>query len=294
MLDRIGCRDSAGLFYFKSNKMKCKIITLNPETAKELLSKNIGNRKIKRTKGFYSSQMINGDWKENGEPIIIDTNGIVKDGQHRMYAVIEADYSYQVPLVYDVNPDVMDTIDTGSNRGLNDVLELNGFKNSNKLSSILKGIMSYDQGLIGTALSVKGIIKDRNYVSNKTGLEFAMKNSEDLASVVRQSCAYHARQTVKVFSIKDIGVMIYVIAKFNFKDEHDVFIKNLLGVTLEENKASTWLYKKLLDFNSKKISVTALWRMAAFIKVWNIYITGDVPVNYLRIDVSNIEKPISI
>ena len=126
--------------------MKAEIIYLNPSKAKELLSMNIGNRNKKsNVKKFYVKQMKEGSWKENGEPIIVDTSGIVKDGQHRLLAVIESGHSYNVPLITGVDPNVMDTIDTGSNRSLSDVLNLNGFLYPSNLSALVKAIINYDR-----------------------------------------------------------------------------------------------------------------------------------------------------
>ena len=57
--------------------MRAEIKLLTPEFARELLKMNVGNRRLKSIKNAYVGQMINGEWKENGEPIIIDVNGFI-------------------------------------------------------------------------------------------------------------------------------------------------------------------------------------------------------------------------
>ena len=122
--------------------MKATVITLTPQLAKDYLARNIENRKVNKTNlNFCINQMINGKWKENGEPIIIDANGVIKDGQHRLIACIEAKYSFRVPVISNVDPNVMDTIDTGRNRTASDVLHLEGFKYCSLVASSIKTIL---------------------------------------------------------------------------------------------------------------------------------------------------------
>ena len=58
--------------------MKCRIIHMTPSTAKSLLGKNLGNRQISEKKlKEYVTAMNNGEWKANGESIIIGSNGLM-------------------------------------------------------------------------------------------------------------------------------------------------------------------------------------------------------------------------
>ena len=104
--------------------MESIVITLTPEIAKRYLSKNKKNRSMSSKVHLYAEDMKAGRWKENGESIIIDKNGVVKDGQHRLSATIISQHEWMVPIVTGVEPSVMDTIDTGKNRSLSDILKL--------------------------------------------------------------------------------------------------------------------------------------------------------------------------
>ena len=110
--------------------MKASVVEMTPELAASLLERNTRNRNPK--KGHVENlahQMAEGLWKENGEAIIVDKNGDLSDGQHRLKACLLSGKSFRVVLVQGVEPTVMDTIDTGSNRSLKDMLQLEGFKN---------------------------------------------------------------------------------------------------------------------------------------------------------------------
>lgn len=274
--------------------MKAEIKLITPKLAKELLAMNEGNRKIKKSTGFYAAQMLNGEWKENGEPIIIDRNGLLKDGQHRLHAVIDASYTYKAPVISGVDPDVMDTIDTGINRSLSDVLEFNGFKNASATASVVKGIMGYIYGTKahlsdnGAAVSRKDV--KTNYVSNKIGLAFARDNKSELDFLFSICNKLYLSQTVKVYKQKEIAVMIYMIAAFRPDEEHITFIKKILGVIVEEGTVCSWLYKKRFSSFNNGARISSDWRNSAFIKVWNLYVDGDIPITYLKIDTKKKEE----
>ena len=67
---------------------------ITPEIAQELIDNHNANnprRKINRNVvSAYAVDMANGAWNLNGEPIVIDANGEIKNGQHRLLAVIAA------------------------------------------------------------------------------------------------------------------------------------------------------------------------------------------------------------
>ena len=269
--------------------MKAEIVLLNPELAKRLLKKNVGNRDLKnRCYNSYINQMKNGSWKENGEPIIIDKNGIIKDGQHRLMAVIEANYSYHCPIISDVDPNVMDTIDTGTNRSLPDVLKLNGFIYNIEISSLIKSINKYQLKL--KDLGDSG--HDRlNVITNSMGLDYALKNKEPLIRLCSESKRIHSSQKVKLLNIKQIGTFLYIIAKgFDFNQSHIDFIELICGVKADSNSCTKYVYDKILASKTGKINIKSIYLTNLIIKGWNIYNSCDMPVNRINVRINNYEK----
>ena len=271
--------------------MRAEIKLINPELATELLKMNVGNRKLKGIKNAYVGQMLNGEWKENGEPIIIDVNGFIKDGQHRLNACIEADFSWECPIIYDVDPNVMDTIDTGTNRTLRDILQLNGFSYSSDLASLIKSIITFNKG--NNAISKHGgSVRDSkvSYVSNNMGLKYANENKENLLRIVKTVERVYSNQTVNVLGKKDLGVLLYMISDYNFNETHVNFLKKISGIHIDENSVTSWVYKKLLSSKVNKTSLKSEWKLSAIIKAWNIFSNGDHPVKHLKVDLSNKEE----
>jgi hypothetical protein len=105
-----------------------EIVTLTPERATELLEHNTINRPlldqhVRRIAG----QIMTGKWRFNGDTIKISDDGAVLDGQHRLWAIIEARTAVETILVYGIKREAFSTIDTlRKPRSGSDVIALSG------------------------------------------------------------------------------------------------------------------------------------------------------------------------
>lgn len=77
------------------NEMTMTYELITPEIAAKIMENNTGNRSLSRgTVRAYAQDMIHGNWSSNvGSAISIDRDGILRDGQHRLAAVIESGVS---------------------------------------------------------------------------------------------------------------------------------------------------------------------------------------------------------
>lgn len=73
-------------------KMTMTYEFITPEMAESLLETNTNNRKIsKGTVQAYTNDILNNNWDESvGVAISIDENGVLRDGQHRLTAIVQA------------------------------------------------------------------------------------------------------------------------------------------------------------------------------------------------------------
>lgn len=119
-------------------------IDITPEFAESLLKMNANNRPVKRKRvETYARDMINGKWEINGEPIIIDSNGNLKDGQHRLMAVIESQCTCTMAVIMGVNPDCT-IYDRGVNRSYKDIISMHydeNWKHANNTIAICNAFL---------------------------------------------------------------------------------------------------------------------------------------------------------
>jgi hypothetical protein len=260
--------------------MRAEIETINPEYAKLLLEKNIGNRTLKTSAKEFAKQMAEGLWKENGECIIIDKNGTIKDGQHRLHACIQADYTWQCPVIYDVEPDVMDTIDTGTNRTLSDVLQFNGFKYHGKISALVKLIKKYEKDM--TYLDTSG--GSKHLISNNEGLQYAIDNKDNLTNLVKLSNRIADKQNIRILTCSEIAIYLYIIAEgFNIKDIHEEFLKGVCGVIANSDSSFHYAFSKLSYGRENKIKTSPIYKVNLIIRTWKIFRDNDMHIQRLVI-----------
>jgi hypothetical protein len=106
------------------------------KTAEALLAQNDSNRSIREAKvEQYARDMRNGNWNLCTGPIVVDVDGKLIDGQHRLTAQIRAGIKIKWLVLRNVDSDVQRTIDTGAMRSAADVLHFAGEQYSQQLAT---------------------------------------------------------------------------------------------------------------------------------------------------------------
>ncbi len=99
--------------------------TIDREKAQQYIAKNVGNRPVSRP---HLNQLISrqqrAEWKTNGDSIRFDSNGDLRDGQHRLHMVMLTGIPIEAVVIRGVDPDAFVTMDTGKNRTITDVLAI--------------------------------------------------------------------------------------------------------------------------------------------------------------------------
>lgn len=125
--------------------MRTEVMTVTPAMAEKMIKASTGvNRPLKtQIVRQYANDMASGKWKENGESIILDDNGNILDGQHRLHAVVMSKMTFRFSVTRGVDASSYDTIDTGTKRSGRDVLYVAGYKDACNLAAVLSAIHRY-------------------------------------------------------------------------------------------------------------------------------------------------------
>lgn len=129
-----------------------ELIDLTPKMAADLLASNTMNRtlnqsRVKRIKASIDS----GEWRLNGQPIIVSDNGVLLDGQHRCAAVEMAGVAVKTLIVYGISEEAFATIDCGKSRTASDVLSSKRIANPKRVASVLRLIWQNTLGVLGSS-----------------------------------------------------------------------------------------------------------------------------------------------
>ena len=123
----------------REDSVEYRLVTITPEFAKELLSGNTNNRKLRQNVvDRYASDMKSGRWDENAiSTISVAEDGTLKDGQHRLNAIVKSGKSIRFLLITGVYNDAH-MYDRGASRSTSDVSKLLGLDFTPKEISCIK------------------------------------------------------------------------------------------------------------------------------------------------------------
>lgn len=148
-----------------TQKITAKVETITPSKAKQMLERMAPNRNAsERRVRVYSRAMASGDWKMTGEGLMVNGDGTLLNGQHRLLACIQAGVPFRTLVVRGVDHDAMAAMDQGRARTAAQILAMDGVKNSAWLAAAaawvwrLRNRAVYGESV--TPQEVKGIISD--------------------------------------------------------------------------------------------------------------------------------------
>jgi len=113
---------------------------ITPEIAKSMLERNTKNfRKIKESSiRNYARDMESGNWSLSHQGISFDKDGVLHDGQNRLYACIKSGVPFETLVFKNCDGKLSFNVDVGPRRNVADWLRQNGYKNCTQLASALK------------------------------------------------------------------------------------------------------------------------------------------------------------
>jgi len=105
--------------------MYSQVETISPEIAKSFLATNQNNRPLKSSRvSLYAEQMKNGEWYLTEQGISFGKDGNLRNGQHRLHAVVKSGVSVKMYVTYDCENSAFEMLDVGVNRTIKDITGL--------------------------------------------------------------------------------------------------------------------------------------------------------------------------
>ena len=127
---------------------KSEVMTVTPQIAQEWVTLNTRNRPVRYSRvARFARDMKDGTWTLNGETVKISADGTILDGQHRLYACIQAGVSFETFVIRGLPLQAQDTIDTGAARTMGDQFGLRGEAHGNLLAAITRQAYKWLHGV---------------------------------------------------------------------------------------------------------------------------------------------------
>lgn len=252
--------------------------TISPEEALELLVKSkqfkgggpfIQNRPIRPAHvDNLARDMLRGAWQANGESIKIDANGQLRDGQHRLTAVVKTNIPLFTAVVTGIAPSAYGTIDRGARRTGGDTLSSAGYKNCNNLAAAAQMLYKY---LLGASIAGGG---KGNRLENYEILEF-LKTHPDLPEAVRYFSGKGRWELSRLFTAS-LGAMLTYLFRVHDHDTTEQFWLQVGTGECATRGNPTHSLRTILIRNAMNVEnkMTTEAMMGAAIKAWNAFVEG--------------------
>lgn len=251
-------------------KVIAKLVEVTPDLAAEWLEMNTMNRNISQTTvKRYALAMLAGEWQQNGQTITIAEDGTVLDGQHRLWAVIEAGVTVTFLVVFNVSKDAIATIDSGVTRTFRHVLQIKGSKHASTAATLTKFAWIYDNfdaelSDSSAKIAVRNPVLEIYYDDNTALIEQA-------AAIADTGCHH--------FTKSHMAFCIYLFLRKN-PGRAEAFAGMLkTAQNLYTGHPIMTLRTKLIDNLMSKHKLSVREAAAFYIKAWNAFLKGkDISV----------------
>lgn len=245
---------------------------IGPARARSLLDTQTKNRKLSvRTVAKYVATMESGHWALNGHAIVIDENGHLLDGQHRLQAVIESGVTIRSIVVQGIESGVFDTIDQGRKRSLADIAGIAGYDDQQALAAALNFLSVWLSGSVSQGGSLTA--------DNSSLLELAGEHPD-----LGQSVAFLGQwQFQKGFFRRGRAIVLHYLMAQKDRAEADRFWEQMMtGEDLAGDDPVFIARKRLLEGAMapvKRMGLEAATIM--LLRAWNLRREGTTSVRPL-------------
>lgn len=200
----------------RKEKRFAEMVHLSPSRARALLAANPDNRKLSnRQAETFASDISNGRWVFNGEPIILADTGELNDGQHRCEAVSLAGKGIDVLLVAGVPRATRTTVDMGRVRTTGDFLHMHKIEQGKIVAAAAQMLLAFETDRImgfqrGVGKANSQMVSYTMKPTKQEILEFARENMNDLR---RAMDALNAQKVAMVASYSRLVGILCVLAR---------------------------------------------------------------------------------
>lgn len=240
-------------------------VTVTPSLAKQWLSKNAeNNRQPKKSKiPAYARDMLSGHWNsDTGETIKFDEDGVLVDGQNRLYAVIQAGVAIDFDVARGLPRTAMQVIDSGAARNGMDVLKIAGATDRARSAAIVRWVILWDHKAFtgnGPILAPTNTEILERYRAEAGPFDAAAKRATDC-------------QNRGLGAGTPAGVAHFLFSRIDVEQTHQFFDQYISGANLPDRSSVLALRNKMARIRIDRLSRAE--QLALFIRSWNAFREG--------------------
>jgi hypothetical protein len=230
--------------------------------ATEFLRSSAGNRKIsQRRVAAYSEKMAADAFPITGEPLIFDEHGRLRQGHHRLLAIVACDARLPLLIVRGVPVKAVAHLDSGASWSLADHLSARGEKNATALAATIKWNWRYEHGDLYSQVLTAPSDEMLDWYEARPGLRDSLAAIDGVRRQVRIGASH-------------LGGFHFVCVAIDPADADDFFSKLASGARLSAGSPILAL-RRWTDARHRSIDRPRPGIVSALlIKTWNYYRDG--------------------
>jgi hypothetical protein len=233
------------------------IEVIGVKEAADYLQFNINNRPIKQSHVEHLvDEMLSGRWKFNGESIVFDNQGVLRNGQHRLTAILKARWREAFLVVRGIDPSAFSTMDCGRARSGQDALSLLGHQNAKVKANVIVWLEQY-----------------YNNTLRAQSTQWGSKTKTSPSKVVELSSKYknlYICDNGRSLGVQTItNVCKYIFSTLDHEMASDFLQKVETGENLTANDQEYLLRNRLIANRTSRARLSNKYILALFIKAWN-------------------------
>jgi hypothetical protein len=244
--------------------MTFELETIDREKAQEYIGKNVANRPPSKAHlDLLIGRQKRGEWKTNGDSIRFDTDGNLRDGQHRLHMVMLTGMPIEAVVIRGIDPESFDTLDTGKNRSIFDVLSIRKEPEAKLLSLALPWTYRYlydrMSGRIESHQLLLAVLEDHQGLHKTTAFFDGLSQPSGAPDHKDITLAAH-----------------YLFSRVDRKEADDFIGRYVTGLRLEEeNEPVARLRGQVISIAADpRVSRTAAQYFGLFAIAWNAKRSG--------------------
>jgi hypothetical protein len=223
---------------------------------------NTGNRRVNQRKvSQLADQMKSGEFENTGEPLIISAEGVLNNGQHRLFALVEADTEVDMDVRFGIPRRAFSKTDTGTSRNPADVLTILGVRHGADIARAVRLLVLYNRGLPESV---------RSFVSNDE-IARAFDCWKDIAEVAEQVAQHVIPRAVRGAALLSTA---YLASRSAGKAQLDAWLEILAtGLGAARDNPAYVARERILRAADAPVGTRELLleRLALLIGSWNAF-----------------------
>lgn len=249
-----------------------EIAMVTPDMAANWLAKGGKNRKLnERRVDALVAAMHRGEWQLTGDSIKLDDDGRIRDGQHRLKAIVKSGVSIQTLVIRGVSEEAFDVMDSGRSRTVGDVVGMHGYVSRNGVAGAVR-LLIFMERYQRFAPNVR---EANQIITAPVTLAYLAKH-DDVVSGIRMGDTI--RQAGLMGGISVWGALMTLFLRIDAESAYQFQHFLTTGADMSKGHPALLLRNRLLWRREGKTQASLIGReqtAALVIKAWNAFRKGQ-------------------